>query len=79
MNCSLERKIPLILDPQLDLFITNGTVLSEMYDKRYVITFEIINFPFLDEDVPRTPSYGVYILQLIRFPRECSNVGDFNN
>ena len=40
--------------------------------------FEIVNFPFLDEDVPRSPSYGVYISQLIRFARVCSNVDDFN-
>ena len=30
-------------------------------------------------DVPRSPSYGVYISQLIRFARVCSNVDDFNN
>ena len=41
--------------------------------------FEIVNFPFLDGDVPRSPSYGVYISQLIRFVRVCSNVDDFNN
>ena len=41
--------------------------------------FEIVNFPFLDGDVPRSPSYGVYISQLIRFARVCSNVDDFNN
>ena len=40
--------------------------------------FEIVNFPFLDGDVPRSPSYGVYISQLIRFARVCSNVDDFN-
>ena len=38
-----------------------------------------MNFPFLDGDVPRSPSYGVYISQLIRFARVCSNVDDFNN
>ena len=31
----------------------------------------IVNFPFLDGDVPRSPYYGVYILQLIRFARVC--------
>ena len=31
------------------------------------INFEIVNFPFLEGDFPRSPSYGVYILQLIRF------------
>ena len=32
----------------------------------------------LDGDVPRRPSYGVYISQLIRFARVCSHVDDFN-
>ena len=41
--------------------------------------FEIVNFPFLDGDLPRSPSYGVYISQLIRFARVRSNVDDFNN
>ena len=41
--------------------------------------FEIVNFPFLVGDVPRSPSYGVYISQLIRFARVCSNIDDFNN
>ena len=40
---------------------------------------EIVNLPFLDGDVPRSPSYGVYISQLIHFARVCSNVKDFNN
>ena len=35
--------------------------------------------PFPDGDVPRSPSYGVYISQLIRFARVCSNVDDFNS
>ena len=37
-----------------------------------------MNFPFLDGDVPRSASYGVYISQLIRFPRVSSHVDDFN-
>ena len=32
----------------------------------------------LNIDVPRRPSYGVYISQLIRFARVCSHVDDFN-
>ena len=41
--------------------------------------FEIVNFPFLDGDVPRSPSFGVYISHFIRFARVCSNIDDFNN
>ena len=63
----------------LNLSITNGIVSSKIYDKRDDFNFEIVNFPFLDGDVPRFPSYGVYISQLIRFARVCSNVDDFNN
>ena len=50
----------------------------EIYDKRDDFDFEIVNFPFLDGDVPRSTSYGVYISQLIRFARTSSCVADFN-
>ena len=62
----------------LTLSITNGIVSSIIYDKRDDVNFEIVNFPFLHGDVPRSPTYGVYISQLIRFARVCSNVDDFN-
>ena len=41
-----------------------------MYDKRDDFDFDIVNFPFLDGDIPRRHSYLVYISQLIRFA-EC--------
>ena len=49
-----------------------------MYDKRDDFDFEIVNFPFLDGDVPRSTSYGVYISQLIRCARASSYITDFN-
>ena len=63
----------------LNLSITNGIVSSKIYDKWDDLKFEIVKFPFLDGDVPHSPSYGVYISKLIRFARVCSNVDDFNN
>ena len=51
----------------LHLTITNGFVSSEIYDKRDDFDFDILNFPFLDGDIPRATSHGVYISQLIRF------------
>ena len=62
----------------LNLSITYGIVSSKIYDKRDDFNFEIINFPFLDGDVPRYPSYGVYISQLILLAKLCSNVENFN-
>ena len=62
----------------LNLCISNGTFSTKVYDKRDDFGFDIVNFPFLDGDVPRRTSYGVYISQLIRFARASSNLSDFN-
>ena len=53
--------------PFQNLSIYNDTVSTKIYDKRD--DFDIVHFPYLDGDVPRRPSYGVYISQLIRFAR----------
>ena len=37
-----------------------------MHNKRDKFNVEIVNFPFLDGDVPQPPYCGVYISQLIR-------------
>ena len=63
----------------LILCITNGRVSFTIYDKRVSFNFETVNFPFLDGDVPRSSSNGVYISQLIRFATVCSNIDYFNN
>ena len=49
--------------PFLDLKLskTHGIVSSKIYVKRDYFDFEIVNFPFLDGDVPRSPSYGVFL------------------
>ena len=62
----------------LHLSISNDIVSTKIYDKRDNFDFGIVNFPFLDGDVPRSSSYGVYISQLIRFARASSYVADFN-
>ena len=61
----------------LNLSIHNDTVSTKIYDKRD--DFDIVIFLFLDGEVPRRPSYGVYISQLIRFARTSSHVTHFNN
>ena len=63
----------------LDLSITNVIVPSKIYDKQDSFNFEIVNFLFFDRDVPRSPSYGLHISQLIHLAIVYSNVSDFNN
>ena len=67
-----------ILDLLFSTCISNGFVSSKIDDKRDDFDFDIVNFPFLDGDVPSRPFYGLYISQLIRFARVCSHVEDFN-
>ena len=62
----------------LHLSISNAFVKTKIYDKRDDFDFDIVNFPLLDGDVPRSTSYGVYISQLIRCARVSSHVDDFN-
>ena len=64
----------------LHLSISGGFVKTKIFDKRDDFDFDIVNFPFLDGDAPRSTSHGVYISQLIRFARVSSHVSvdDFN-
>ena len=62
----------------LHLSISDGFVKTKISDKRDDFDFDIVNFPFLDGDVPRSTSYGVYISQLIQFARVFSHFDDFN-
>ena len=62
----------------LHLSISNDIVSTKIYDKHDDFDFEIVNFPFLDGDVPRSTSYRIYISQLIRLARASSYDTDFN-
>ena len=57
----------------LHLSISDGFVKTKIYDKRDYFDFDIVNFTFLDGDVPRSASYGIYNSQLIRFARVSSH------
>ena len=63
----------------LHIKVIGSDVHTSVYDKRDDFGFPIVNFPWLSGDVPRLPSYGVYISQLVRFARCCTRVSDFNS
>ena len=63
---------------RLHLSISNDIVSTKTYDNSDDFDFGFFNILFLDGDVPRSTSYGVYISQLIRFARSSSHVADFN-
>ena len=41
--------------------ITNKKFCTSAYDKRDSFSFHIVNFPFLNSNIPVTPTYGIYI------------------
>jgi len=55
----------------------NGTLTTKLYDKRDDFNFPIVNYPFLDSNIPSSPAYGVFISQLIRYSRTCNSYQDF--
>ena len=65
------------LDTTLNIGEGNGTVRISVYDKREEFNFKIVNFPYLDSNIPRNPAYGVYISRLVRYARICCRKDDF--
>ena len=61
----------------LHLSISEGFIKTKIFNKWDDIDFDIVNFPFLDVDVPRSTVYGVYISKHTRFARVSSHVDDF--
>ena len=49
---------------------------NSVLDNPYDFGFPIVNFPWLNGDLPRYPSYGIYISQFVRFARCCTRVFD---
>ena len=62
----------------LNIKVIGSDIHTSVYHKRDDFGFPIVNFPWLSGDVPRLPSYGIYISQLVRFARCCTSVFDFH-
>ncbi len=52
-------------------------IVLKIYDKRDDFSFKIVNYPFLDSNIPILPAYGVYVSRLVCFARACSDMSDF--
>ena len=61
----------------LNIKVVGSDVHTSVYDKCDDFGFPIVNFPWFSCDVPRLPSYVIYISQLVRFARCCTSVSDY--
>ena len=50
----------------LSIVLQNGKFKFTLFDKRNDFNFEVINYPYLSGNIPKIPSYGVYVSQLVR-------------
>ena len=62
----------------LHLSISNDTVSARVCGGRGGFDFKLVNFPFLDGDVPRSASCGVCVSQLVRFAGASGCITDFS-
>ena len=51
----------------LAISIYRGTFVLGLYDKRKDYSFDVISYPFLDGNIPKSQSYGIFVSQLVRF------------
>ena len=65
----------------LDLLISvqHNKFIYELFDKRNDFDFQVITFPFICGNIPSSPSYGVYISQLLRYCNVNSKFECFQN
>ena len=49
----------------------------KLYDKRNDYDFDVISFPYLDGNIPKSQSYGIFISQLIRYVRINTSSSNF--
>ena len=85
MNVYLSRQMKQSRQDWKQLLSFHGSPPCLLWTRLFVhwmcdyIGFPIVNFPWLSGDVPRLPSYGIYISQLVRFSRCCTSVFDFHS
>ena len=51
------------------MIVNNTKFYFSLYDKHNHYDFDVISFPFLDGNIPKGQSYGVFISQLVRYAR----------
>ena len=63
------------------IHLKNKRFVTTVYDKRDSFDFHIVNFPFLDSNIPTKPAYGIYmyISQLVRIGRICDAYSSFTD
>ena len=76
---TLGLAIVLMFETNISWTCLVSRLLSFEHPSVLLFLLPIVNFPWLSGDVPRLPSYGIYISQLVRFATCCTSVFDFHS
>ena len=61
----------------LNINVVNMELVTSIYDKRDDFPFKIVNFPDVFGNIPENGSYGVFIVQALRYAKACTQYQDF--
>ena len=61
----------------LNIDIRDGFISTSIYDKRDSFDFPIVNFPFLNGNIPIQTATGVFTVELVRYARACTYLEEF--
>ena len=76
LDCTnISKAVCTFLDLRISIF--RGKFLYRSFDKRRDFDFNIVKYPNLSGNIPKSPSYGVLTSQLVRFCHINQNVGGF--
>ena len=63
----------------LDIKIVNNEFRFKVYDKRDNFNFVINSFPYLSANIHENNMLNVYVSQLVRYARICTDISDFHD
>ena len=66
------------LDTRIKTGDSNTPFHLRVYDRRDDFSFRVVNFPYIDSNIPANPAYGVNRSQLVRYARICTSKLDFS-
>lgn len=77
LNTNISSRKVTFLDMAISLY--QGKFKHYLYNKRDDFDFSVIMYPYLSGNIPKVPSYGVYLSQLLRICDICSDYYQFKN
>ena len=64
---------------EVDITVKNDKFVTKIFDKRDDFNFKIVKFPHIKSNIPDCIVFNVFVSQIIRIARVCSDFQDFKD